>query len=57
MFSIKEQKKIQKTEIDPVIDSLGSRGRNGLGRESMEAEESVWEPLQQDADSFIQWPL
>lgn len=51
MFSIKE-KKIGKTETDQMIDSLGRRVRNGLGRESMEAKEGGWS-LQQDTNSFI----
>ena len=42
MFSIKDKKKtVGKTETDHIIESLGSRVRNGLGRESTEAKEPV----------------
>lgn len=52
MFSIRE-KKIGMTETDQMIDSLESRVRNGLGRESMGAKEGFRWPLQQDVNSFI----
>lgn len=58
MFSIKDKKKIVgKTETDHIIYLLGRRARKGLGRESMEAKEPVKWHLQQDTESFIQWPL